>query len=116
LGSTNITSHIPNLGAGFKLHQLYSLENGPSYPMDRRMCALQSRSVTNFMELRLLEKPPVMQLLKNFPTFYGSRKVHYRVHKSPLLVPILSQMNPVRIAPSYLFKMTIPNNFIYIWT
>jgi hypothetical protein len=26
------------------------------------------------MELSFLEKPPVVQLLKNFPTFYGTRK------------------------------------------
>jgi hypothetical protein len=29
---------------------------------------------TNLMGLNLLEKPPVVQLLKNFPIYYGTRR------------------------------------------
>jgi hypothetical protein len=53
----------------------------------------------------LLEKPPVVQLLKNFSIFYGTRGLNYRVHMSPSLVPILSQINPVHNNPPYLSKI-----------
>jgi hypothetical protein len=34
-------------------------------------------------------------------------KVHCRVHKSPPLVPILTQINPVHSTPSYLTKILV---------
>jgi hypothetical protein len=33
-----------------------------------------AETVTNFMEQSPLEKPPVMQLLKKFATFYGAER------------------------------------------
>ena len=38
------------------------------------------------------------------PIQLQAAEVHYRAHNSPSPVPILSQMNPVRDIPSYLFK------------
>jgi hypothetical protein len=33
---------------------------------------MMKKGLTNSMELTLFEKPTVAQLLKNFPTFYGT--------------------------------------------
>jgi hypothetical protein len=42
---------------------------------------------------------------QELPSILQSPKVHHRVHKSPPLVPILSQTDPVQTIPSYLSKI-----------
>jgi hypothetical protein len=44
-------------------------------------------TITHSWSWAVLEKPPIVQLLKKFPAFYGTSKVHCRVHKSHPLVP-----------------------------
>jgi hypothetical protein len=47
----------------------------------------------------ILEKLPVAQLLKNFPTFYRTRRFITVFKRAPPLVPVLSQMTPVHSTP-----------------
>jgi len=49
----------------------------------------------------LLEKLTGFLLVKKFPAFYETRKVHYRNHKLPPSVPILSQLDPVHTPTSW---------------
>jgi hypothetical protein len=53
----------------------------------------------------LPEKLPIVQPFRKFSAILRNPKVHHRVHKSPTLVPILSQFDPVHTIPSYLSKI-----------
>jgi len=54
-----------------------------------------------------LEKLTIFQLVKKFFRISRNRKVHYRIHKCPEPVPILSHPDPIHSLTSYFLKIQL---------
>jgi hypothetical protein len=59
------------------------------------------------MELGASRNTATCAAIQELLSILLSPKVHYRVHKSPLMLPILSQINPVHNTSFYLSKIRI---------
>jgi hypothetical protein len=66
----------------------------PQFTENLVMVLSDTQSLTHSWSWALLEKRPTVQRLKNFLAFYGTSRF-ITVFKSPPLIPILSQINPI---------------------
>ena len=60
--------------------------------------------ITNSMDQSPSWEADWFSAIKEIPHILWNQKIRYRIHKSPSLVPILSQINPVH-APSHFLKI-----------
>jgi hypothetical protein len=63
------------------------------------------RNLTNFVELSPSTEAANGAPTQELPSILWNRKIHFRVHKIPPLVPILSHIDPVHTTPFYLSKI-----------
>jgi len=76
-----------------------------SCPSDRAASAIGVTGVSMTIYSKVLEKLTVRHLVKTYPRIIWNPKDNCRVYISPLPVPIISQINPVHLLPSHLFKI-----------
>jgi hypothetical protein len=95
------------LWSGEHSHEYCHQHNRTCVTIPFEICNACRGVKTNFMQLSPSWKAASCAAIQELPSNLWNPKVHYRVHKSPPLVHIQSQIDPVHITPSYLRSILI---------
>jgi hypothetical protein len=112
IGSKNYSNH-----QGFYIFSI-TVKFWETRPNKNKLCVYKAMFLRRILFFRTTKHHSLMKLsayLKaaNFaasqelPSILWNSKFHYRIHKSPPLVPILNQINSINTLPSYLRSILI---------
>jgi hypothetical protein len=92
-------------GVNVGLDALFDITGRAGKKYGRKQGKLMKRKLTNVTELSSSSEVASCAATQELPSILRNPKVHYRVHKSPPPVPILSQISTIHTIKLYLSKI-----------